>query len=1095
LFSVASTVEVGHRLDSLVWPEASRFPVNRGSAKVRSLVWADLVESDDPLIVAGYASIAQLIDFVAVWGDRHMGEGRARILLGAEPFPTARRSFGSSTAGFTEEVERYWLEERGVSLRQSARIIQAIEAVDAGRVEARFLHGTSVLHAKMFVGTKAATVGSSNFTAAGLSTQVEVNVRFELSSEPERYRDAAAIGQNLWEAAAEWTPHFRALLCEMLQVVGWREALARACAELLEGYWAERYMSAPSAETAALWPAQRAGIAQALWVSKEVGSVLVADATGSGKTKMGAHLVRAVRDRLWSTGRVRRDLCVVITPPAIADTWEREALRCGLSLTIASHGMLSRAAADGPRTEEQAVAEAQILAVDEAHNFLNRDAKRTRQVHRSRADHVLLFTATPINRGAADLLSLVNLLGADNFDDSTLEVLSKLSRRRGVERVFTVEEHNSVRAEIARFTVRRTKTVLNELVDRSPDAYRHPDTDRVCRYPVHDARTYDTGETDGDAQIASLIRKRVASLSGVARLERTIAIPVFLRSQYSDERWLLFRLRSTRGLAAHQVLGALRSSRAALVEHLSGTTASVARFGLDPAFKAASTGDVIGSLEDLARQGPPKVELDCDLPGWLTDPRVWAEACQAEAVRYRDVLEQTEALSPAREQMKANLIASVAIERQRVLAFDHHPVTLAALSAHLFDLGIEPVVAIGGDPPSRRKVERLFRREATETAVALCSDALNEGLNLQGAAALVHLDLPTTLRVAEQRVGRVDRMDSPHDSIQVWWPRDGEAFATRANELLTQRSEENARLLGSNLPIPDLGPTSRDEKIIRVEERIAEAEAPGAEQWDGIRDALDPVRSLVSGHNPVLAQPLYDQLRQVRHRVLSRVSAVRSDRPWAFFATGGSSDGAPRWLFLDGPNLHPVANLEGACAHLRRELEQDPPAAGFDEDAIRLLDQALDVAARREFDELPRRMRRALDQMLRVLPTWTEAARRASDEEGAQAIRNHVDLARPRGPETPVDPYLVAERWLSLVAPTLDRYRQEHRNRPYVLISDITPTLITEPQSSATVVAAFADLPDLIPLDQRVTACILGLADTHEPPPRASVADGHRGSL
>ena len=976
LFSAASEVEVGHRLDALVWPEASRFPVNRGSAKVRTQVWTDLVESDEPLIVAGYASIAQLIDFVAVWANRRGDGSRARILLGAEPFPTARRSFGSSTAAFTEEVQRYWLEERGVSLRQSARIIQAIEAVDAGRLQARFLHGTSVLHAKVFVGDRAATLGSSNFTAAGLSTQVEVNARFELGVEPERYREAAAIGQNLWSAAGDWTPQLYALFCEMLQVVGWREALARACAELLEGYWAERYMSAPTAETAALWPAQRTGIAQALWVTKEVGSVLVADATGSGKTKMGAHLVRAVRDRLWSTGRVRRDLCVVVTPPAIADIWEREALRCGLSLTIASHGMLSRAGVDGPRTEEQAVAGAQILAVDEAHNFLNRDANRTRQVHRSRADHVLLFTATPINRGAADLLSLVNLLGADNFDDATLEVLSRLSRRRGAERVLTIEENESVRAEIARFTVRRTKAVLNDLVERAPEDYRHPDTSRVCRYPVHDARTYDTDETDLDAKVAILIRQRVSTLTGIARLERTIAIPNFLRSQYSDERWLRFRLRSTSGLAAHQVLGALRSSRAALVEHLSGTAATIAQFGLDPAFKTAPTGNVMGTLEDLGRHGPPRVELQCDLPAWLTDPQTWAKECQAEADRYRDVLDQTLALSAAREQAKATLIASVAAERQRVLAFDQHPVTLAALSTHLVELGIEPVVAIGGDKTSRRRVERLFKRDATETAVALCSDALNEGLNLQGAAALIHLDLPTTLRVAEQRVGRIDRMDSPHDSIEVWWPKDGPAFATRANELLIRRSEENARLLGSNLPIPDLSAVRPDDEIVKVEERIAEAEAPGAEQWDGIRDALEPVRSLASGDTSLLPQPLYDQLRHVRHRVLSRVSTVRSNHPWAFLATAGSSDGAPRWLFLDGPELQPIANLEVACEHLRRELERDPPAAGFDEDAIRLLDRALDLAARHEFDALPRRSQRALEQMRKVLAAWTDAARR-----------------------------------------------------------------------------------------------------------------------
>ena len=67
----------------------------------------------------------------------------------------------------------------------------------------------------------------------------------------------------------------------------------------------------------------------------------------------------------------------------------------------------------------------------------------------------------------------------------------------------------------------------------------------------------------------------------------------------------------------------------------------------------------------------------------------------------------------------------------------------------------------------------------------------------------------------------------------------GEQVA-RADELLTQRSEENARLLGSNLPIPDLGAVRADDEIVKVAERVAEAKAPGAEQWDGIRAALDP---------------------------------------------------------------------------------------------------------------------------------------------------------------------------------------------------------------------------------------------------------------
>ena len=755
--------------------------------------------------------------------------------------------FSVDPAGFAEEARHYWLEERGVSLRLSARIVQAIEALDSGRLVCRYLHGSSRLHAKIYLGRAAATLGSSNFTSAGLSDQVEVNARFEHGSEPDRYEELSAIAENLWSAGSDWSAELRALLEQLLQVVDWQEALARAAAELLEGEWAARYVAEGDAGGSPLWPSQRAGIAQALWVTKDVGSVLVADATGSGKTRMGAHLVRAVRDRLWSTGQIRRDLSVLVSPPSVEETWKREAVACGLTLETTSQCLLSRASAEGPRPEEEAVARAHILAVDEAHNFLNRDAARTRQVRASRADHVLLFTATPINRGARDLL-----------------------------------------------------------------------------------------------------------------------------------------------------------------------------------------------------------------------------------------------------------------------AFGQHPVTLAVLATGLREPGVDSMVAIGGDDRGKRRVVRRFAPSAAGRAVALCSDALNEGLNLQGASALVHLDLPTTLRVAEQRVGRVDRMDSPHDSIEVWWPRDGAAFATRANELIVQRSVENAQLLGSNLHVPELSagglfaggrsagiasdgypsdgnPSAGVRATGQLDEQIAAAEEPEAERWDGISDALDPVRQLVGGTDPLIAPALYEQLRRARHRIVARVSPVRSRRPWVFLAVAGSSDGAPRWHFLDGVDLRPTTDLDTVCRRLREELRSIPEASPLDDGAWAVLDRALDVAARNEIGLLPRRMRRALEQMSVVLESWEDAARRRGDEAAARTLRELAGLANPgRGNRgglgglgglgrASTDPYLVAERWLAVTAEIREGWRERHRHKPFVLPSDVTAELVASPILVASLAEAFDGLPVLPPLEERVTACILGV--------------------
>ncbi len=68
--------------------------------------------------------------------------------------------------------------------------------------------------------------------------------------------------------------------------------------------------------------------------------------------------------------------------------------------------------------------------------------------------------------------------------------------------------------------MRRTKSALNELVDQDPDAYAHPETGRVCRYPRHGrAQRYATGETAADERHAMQVRELLASIRGIAQLE------------------------------------------------------------------------------------------------------------------------------------------------------------------------------------------------------------------------------------------------------------------------------------------------------------------------------------------------------------------------------------------------------------------------------------------------------------------------------------------------------------------------------------------------------------------------------------------------
>jgi hypothetical protein len=1088
LFSLDTEGMLPQRLDQLNWPDQERFPVNRASAKVRTAVWSDLESSTHPLMIAGYSSIGELISVVEDWtASAH--QGQVRIVLGTEPFHSVGRRYAAPEIAFTREVEDYWLRQ-GISLRQSSSVLRAIEAIDNGTLQVRFVYANSPLHAKVYVGSRAATIGSSNFTKNGLQTQVEANARFERADDPKRYEDLARVGENFWAVAQPWNDEFRLLLEQLLSVVSWQEALARACGELLEGDWAARYLTGLSSSEGELWPSQRIGIAQAMWIIENVGSVLVADATGSGKTRMGAQLVKAVRDRLWATGRVRRDLTVLVCPPGVENTWRNEAVACGLSINTVSHGKLSRVGDNGPQRQQREVQRAQLLAVDEAHNFLNQGSKRTRFLRENYADHVMLFTATPISRGPSDLLDLIALLGPDNFEDATLEILDQLSYRRGVSAALAPSQAEELRREIQRFTLRRTKNQINQLVDRDPEAYRHDMTNRICRYPVHLPKSYLTGETEGDIVAAEAIRAGTASLLGLTLLPRKLIVPKSFASSWKDEQWLNFRLKSAHGLAVHHVLGALRSSRAALYEHLLGTSAAIEKFGLIGRFKGDDTGNVLHRLEQIEELGPPVVILNCDLPEWLTDKEAWTSACDAERSHYVSILDALATVSGGREDAKARLLSSLAERTDRVLAFDHHLITLAIIKDLLADCGVEVLTATGQSEAERKKVERIFAPTESGRAIALCSDAMSEGLNLQGAAAIVHLDLPTTLRVAEQRVGRVDRMDTRHDTIEAWWPRDGTAFATRANERLALRIEESNSLLGSNLPMPDLreggldqGSSVEEDAVVSVEALQRELDRAQVEPWDEIGDALDPVRRLVEGNTSLIPQDVYDHYRQSSSTVIARIAPLQSEIGWAFFAVRSSSQGAPRWMLVE-PNRQPQveATLSSVADRLREHLQSDPQNRPLDQDAEKLLDRCIDLAAQAESQLMPRRLQRALSQMSEVLTSWTRECQRLGHEIDATRWSTLARIARTMIDESRPDPYAVAERWLNLVAPKFEEYRSETRRTKYVLLRDITPRLIAQPFDLEVVEEAFSGLEVATPMSERIAACILGVPSTRRSP-------------
>jgi superfamily II DNA or RNA helicase len=119
---------------------------------------------------------------------------------------------------------------------------------------------------------------------------------------------------------------------------------------------------------------------------------------------------------------------------------------------------------------------------------------------------------------------------------------------------------------------------------------------------------------------------------------------------------------------------------------------------------------------------------------------------------------------------------------QRLLVFSQFADSASALWRLLRnDPGVAVLTSKGalvaGGAISRREALRRFAPRALQAAsparadaieLLISTDLLSEGVNLQDASVVVHLDLPWTHARLAQRVGRVRRMGSVHSSVRVF---------------------------------------------------------------------------------------------------------------------------------------------------------------------------------------------------------------------------------------------------------------------------------------------------------------------------------------
>jgi superfamily II DNA or RNA helicase len=410
---------------------------------------------------------------------------------------------------------------------------------------------------------------------------------------------------------------------------------------------------------------------------------------------------------------------IVITPAALRDTWARAMAAAGVRAPWMSLEALSRGIPDVCFD---------LVIVDEAHHARNADTKRYRALAAlSASAAVLLLSATPIHNTQRDLSSLLALFLGSHVDALDSSALSRIIVRR---------TRNSAHSLHGAPNVRPTISVAS-----SDDVHV---AERILALPPP------VPPRDGGVANAlvcfSLLRQWSSS---------TGALRSALRRRIGRTRALIDALREGR-LPSGADIDAWVVGDDAQQLALAGL--------LVPAVSSLCQGPDIALLLDGA------MRHECALVALVESLGARADVARAEALRR---------------------ILS-AHPSERVLAFSQFAETIGAYWRLLRDIpGVCALTATGGLVAGGRisRAEAIARfapiangapppSAAEEIRVLLTTDLLSEGINLQDASVVVHLDFPWTPARVEQRVGRVARSGSAHTSIAVYAmqpPASGEA--------------------------------------------------------------------------------------------------------------------------------------------------------------------------------------------------------------------------------------------------------------------------------------------------------------------------------
>ncbi|MBI3960670.1 MAG: helicase [Chloroflexi bacterium] len=729
----------------------------------------------------------------AVWrdvGESFLALTRLRLLLGKTPEVEGLGDDRIDLARYYREQVQGEVEAMPFNREQAALIDGLLAFLCRESVDVRIY--PSFLHAKAYLFSRVAIVGSSNFTRAGLYRKAELNM----------LRMEQAVAQSLrrewfdpfWAEAHPYKEELIATL-EASKFGSTQYSPFQVFIKALYEFFKDRLLDAtPEAFIGVnLASFQQEGLREAIRLLDRHHGVMVADAVGLGKTYIGMGLLEHYLLRKRRRGYIPRGL--VICPAQLRElVWNPKLDEYGIKATVRSMEEMGREDFDW-----RAYNNYDFVLVDESHNFRKVGTGRYQNLIKlistgKRDKKVVLMTATPINNSIWDLYSQVMLLsrGSDvYYREYGIANLRGFFQRVGdaSAELFDLLELCAVRR--SRHDIKKRQEAGESITLPGKGEVRFPDRRlAVIEYSLE--ATYQGFYEEIAAQIEQLslvsynveqyrrgkdeqVVERNNALIGIVKTTFLKRLESSLSAfEVSVQRQQRFQTRFFDLLQQGRLLDSPSHRRILALE--------------DEVAPSENVDDIIDSLPTVTASN---YDLDAIRESVQQDLDIFAEL-QA----WIDLIREGSGGMAGQDAKLAAIKAELAgsLKGQKVLVFTYYHDTARFLYESLrtdadwqTDAGSPRLELITGatSGPERARIVRHFAPNANtadtdegwaerkqlllaEVQLLISTDVLSEGQNLQDAGVLINYDLHWNPVRMIQRAGRIDRLGTNFPLLTIY---------------------------------------------------------------------------------------------------------------------------------------------------------------------------------------------------------------------------------------------------------------------------------------------------------------------------------------